>query len=197
MSKLALTAGGAAAVVTSVPLMHLLGKRYPTKKMAVNASTLALFAVGWVLFSIGLSKPPPGTEDTVSDSWKKRQIALSVSGMVLVVLGMGVMRGRDALKLPLAVGASVFVAGWGVVAAATVHADPEYADMDTSEKVARVLQATSSVLMAIVGTGLMNMSDHSALLPSGTVLNPRTLEAAAVAVFATGWLNTVAISALQ
>jgi uncharacterized membrane protein len=112
---------------------------------------MVLFMVGWVLLSIGLSKPPPGTEDTVSESWKKRQVALSVVGVVLVVLGVGAVRGRDKLKLPLAAGASAFVGGWGVLTAAIVHSDPEYEDMDTDEKIGRVIQSATSSLMVITG----------------------------------------------
>lgn len=196
MSKLAFTASGAACVATSVPVMHLLG-RDPSRAMAVNASSMTLFAVGWVLFAVGLAKPPPGAEDA-SDTWKKRQVALSVVGAILIVLGVGAVRARDKLKLPLAAGAAAFVAGWGVLTAGFVHADPDYSDMGSQEKMGRVIQSATSSLVIVTGAALISMTDAGVAPAGGTVpLNSRTLEAAAVATFVMGWLNAVAISALQ
>ena len=197
MSKLAFTASGAACVATAVPVMHLLG-RDPARAMAVNASTMTLFVVGWVLFAIGLAKPPPDTEEP-SDAWKKRQVALSVIGVILIVLGVGAVRARDKLKLPLAAGASAFVAGWGVLTAGIVHSDPDYADMGKHEKLGRVIQSATSSLAIITGAALISMTDSDVVAAAGGVvpLNSRTLEAAAVATFVTGWLNAVSVSALQ
>lgn len=197
MSKLAFTASGASGVAIAVPVMHLLGKR--SDHMAVKASTMILFMVGWVLFAIGLSKPPPGTENTVDDAWKTRQLALSIVGVTLVVVGVGAVRGRDKLKLPLAVGASAFVAGWGTLTAGIVHSDPEYADMGNHEKAGRIIQSALSSLTVIAGAALISMSDNTFAPASGATvpLQPRTLEAAAVATFVAGWMGTVSVSALQ
>jgi hypothetical protein len=199
MSKLALTASGAGAIATAVPLMHLLLKRYPAKHMGVKVTTMLFFVMGWVLFTIGLSKPPPGTETTVGDAWKKRQLGLAIAGAVLVVGGVGAVRGRDKLKFPLGVGASAFVAGWAVLTAGVVHSDPEFGEMGKSEKIGRVIQSITSSLIVMIGAALISMSDNP-LLPSSDAavsLNTHTLEAAAVLTFVAGWVNTVSVSALQ
>ena len=199
MSKLAFTSAGAAGVATAVPVMHLLGKRHPDKTMAIKVSTMVIFMTGWVLFAIGLAKPPPGTETTVDDTWKKRQLGLTIAGVMLVVLGVGGVRGRETLKLPLSVGASAFTLGWAVLTAGVVHSDPEFPEMGRHEKIGRVVQSVLSSLTVITGAALISMSDNSVVTRTGSTvpLKTTTLEAAAVLTFVTGWMSTVSVSALQ
>ena len=207
MSKIALTSAGAAGIASAVPLMHLLSKRFRRDKgkmVAVTVSTMLLFAVGWGVLTTGLATPPSGTEETLDASWRTRQISLSVVGAALVVVGVGGVQYRSSLKMPLAVGASSFVAGWGVLTSAFVYSDPDYDQMGREEKVGRVTHSVASTLMIILGAALISMSDRSdGLSPLGVQgssvvpLNGKTLEAAAVSTFVVGWASAVAVSSLQ
>lgn len=206
MSKVTLTTLGSTGIAASVPLMHLLSKHHGTdirKGNIVKGSTMILFIAGWILLAIGLSKPPPGTEDEVTKKWKKRQIALSISGVAMVMAGVAGVRYRKKLKIPLAVGSTAFVGGWAALAAAIFYADPDTATMDTSEKVGRAIQSATSTLMVIAGAALISMSDQSqglvGLAPEGAAvpLTPSTLEAAAVTTFVLGWANVASVSAMQ
>jgi hypothetical protein len=202
MSKIALTSVGAASIASAVPLMHLLGKRFSGggKKVAVTVSTMLLFSVGWGVLTTGLSTPPKGSEDTIDDAWRTRQIALSVVGASLVLVGVGAVRYRASLKMPLGVGASAFVAGWGVLTAAFVFSDSDYKYMAHTEKAGRVTHAIVSTLTIMTGAALISMSDRGLQGGEGTsavALTPKTLEAAAVSTFVLGWANAVAVSCLQ
>lgn len=188
MSKLDFTATGAAGIAAAVPLMNLLGEKFkqdPSKKTTADVSTMGLFLGGWVVLMLGLMKPPPGTGDFVSDQWKKRQTILSALGGVVVVGGFAMVKFKDKIKIPMSVGASVYVLGWALVAAAIVYSDPDYSHMATSEQTGRVIQSVAASMVVVAGTVMLSQKTN------------RLITIMSVITFVVGWVDVVAVSCLQ